>query len=93
MSDPDARRLERGGGSLGGIVGVCDTVEGFLAVVVVAGGANVRPSKVAASEAKVAGAQRAVAVVERVVVRGNVGIVSDTATRVAPEVPAEAVQA
>jgi len=92
-SERYAPHLVRGDGSLGGIVGVSDTNEGFLTIVVVAGGADVRLSEVAAREAEAVGAQRAVAVLDRAVVRGDVGVVSNTATGVAPEVPAEAVHA
>jgi len=85
--------LERGDCSAGGLVGICYTVEGLLAIVVVAGGADVRASEVAAREAKVVAAQRSIAALDRAIVRCDVRIVSDTAARIAPEVAAEAVQA
>jgi len=93
MSERYARHLERGDGRAGGLVGACYTVEGPLAIVVVAGGADVRLSEVAAGEAEVVGAQRSITALDRAEVRSDVGVVSDTATRIAPQVTAEAVQA
>jgi hypothetical protein len=79
--------------TLGSIVGVSDTDEGLRAIIVVARGTDVRLSKVAARETEVVGTQRAVAVLDRAEVGGDVGVVSDTATRLAPEVAAEAARA
>jgi len=86
------RRLELVDGRAGSGVSAVDGAA-RAASPVVARGDDVGVAEIAAGETEVAGAERAVTLVEVAEVRGDVRVVSDTATGEAPEVAAEAVQA
>jgi len=85
-------RLEAVDGRAGARVGVVDG-ETRAAAPVVTRGADVRATEVASGEAKVVGAEAAVALEELVVERGNVRVVADTTAGVTAQVATEAVQA